>query len=483
MNWDTVIGLEVHVQLNTKTKLFSHAETSFGAGANSHTTALDQGHPGTLPVLNREALRKAIQAGLALHCTINEYSRFDRKNYFYPDLPKAYQISQYHHPICSKGWLEISVNDPKRGEYARKIHLTRIHLEEDAGKLVHGQGGAVAESYVDLNRAGTPLIEIVSEPELTSALEAVAYLQKLRSILLYLGVSDCNMEEGSLRCDANISLKPEGSSALGNRTEIKNMNTFKGLLAAVEYEVRRQQRVLEGGGKVETETLLFDPVERKTRSMRSKEDAHDYRYFPEPDLPPVLVGKDQVDAIAAALPELPDAKRDRYQKDFGLSLYDADVLVSEKPMASYFEAAVAAFPAEPKKICNWITTEIAGTLNEGNRSIETFPVKPEALGELVRLVSEGAITGKIAKELFAEMIATGKRPADLVKEKGIQVISDDGALRAICERLIRENPDPVAKYRGGNKNALGFFVGAVMKETKGQANPKSVNQILAELLK
>lgn len=481
MNWDTVIGLEVHVQLNTKTKLFSPAETSFGAEANTHTTALDQGHPGTLPVLNQEALRKAIQAGLALHCEINEYSRFDRKNYFYPDLPKAYQISQYHHPICSKGWLEISVKDPKKGEYTRKIGLTRIHLEEDAGKLIHSQSSA--ESYVDLNRAGTPLIEIVSEPEIFSALEAVAYLQKLRAILLYLGVSDCNMEEGSLRCDANISLKPEGSTALGNRTEIKNMNTFKGILAAVEYEVRRQQRVLEGGGKIETETLLFDPVERKTRSMRSKEDAHDYRYFPEPDLPPILVKKAEVDAIRAALPELPDAKRDRYQKDFGLSIYDADVLVSEKPMAAYFEAAVAAFPAEPKKICNWITTEIAGTLNENNSSIDAFPVKPEALGELVRLVAEGAITGKIAKELFADMIATGKMPSALVKDKGIQVISDDGALRAICEKLVAANPDPVAKYKAGNKNALGFFVGAVMKETKGQANPKSVNQILLELLK
>ncbi len=481
-SWDIVIGLEVHAQLNTRTKLFSHAETSFGAEANTHTTPLCQGHPGTLPVLNQEALRKAIQAGLALSCKINEVSRFDRKNYFYPDLPKAYQITQYQHPICSKGELSISVKDGKAPVYEKTVGITRIHIEEDAGKLMHGGAAGIAESYVDLNRAGTPLIEIVSEPELSSPVEAVAYLQKLRSILLYVGVSDCNMEEGSLRCDANISLKPKGSTTLGNRTEIKNMNTFKGLQAALEYEIKRQAEVLENGGKIVTETLLFDAAERVTRSMRSKEEAHDYRYFPEPDLPPVLVTQKEVDTIRETLPELPDAKKERFVKNLGLSAYDADVLVADKELAAYYEKAVATFPAEPKKICNWITTEVSAILNEKQIGINEFPVKAEAMGSLVKLISEGTISGKIAKDVFPEMVASGKMPDVIVSEKGLKVVQDDGLIRGFCEKVVAANPDSVAKYKSGNKNIFGFFVGNVMKETKGQANPKLVNDILTQLL-
>lgn len=480
--WDVVIGLEVHAQLNTRTKLFSHAETSFGAEANTHTTPLCQGHPGTLPVLNKEALHKAIQAGLALSCKINEVSRFDRKNYFYPDLPKAYQITQYQHPICSKGTLSISIKDPKAGEYEKVVGITRIHIEEDAGKLMHGGSAGIAESYVDLNRAGTPLIEIVSEPEIYSPLEAVAYLQKIRAVLLYVGVSDCNMEEGSLRCDANISLKPKGSTVLGNRTEIKNMNTFKGLQAALEYEIKRQAEVLEEGGKIVTETLLFDAAERKTRSMRSKEEAHDYRYFPEPDLPPVHVTQKEVAAILTSLPELPDAKKNRFVKDFGLSVYDADVLVADKPLAHYYEQAVAAYPAEPKKICNWITTEVAAILNEKQIAITEFSVKAEAMASLVQLIAEGTISGKIAKDVFPEMVASGKMPEQIVNEKGLKVVQDDGLIRSICEKIVNANPDSVAKYKSGNKNIFGFLVGGVMKETKGQANPKLVNEILTKLL-
>ncbi len=480
--WDMVIGLEVHCQLNTKTKLFSNATTSFGAEANTHTTVLCQGHPGTLPVLNREAVKKAIQAGLALGCDIQERSRFDRKNYFYPDLPKAYQISQYQYPICLGGSLTILVKDPKKGEYEKTIGITRIHIEEDAGKLMHSQVAGLAESYVDLNRAGTPLIEIVSEPEMFSPYEAIAYLQKLRSILLYVGVTDGNMEEGSLRCDANISMKPAGDERLGNRTEIKNMNTFKGILTALEVESKRQVRILEEGGTITTETLLFDPTEKKTRSMRSKEEAHDYRYFPEPDLPPLRITKEEVEKIRASLPELPDAKQARFIKEFGLSSYDAAVLVTEKATADYFEKAVAAFPAEPKKICNWVTGDIAALLNEKQISIEAFSVKPEAIAELVKLIAEGTISGKIGKEIFPDMIESGKMPSVIVTEKGLKVVQDDSLLRTICEKLIADNPDSVAKFKNGNKNIMGFFVGNVMKETKGQASPKMVNDILTKLL-
>jgi aspartyl-tRNA(Asn)/glutamyl-tRNA(Gln) amidotransferase subunit B len=480
--WDMVIGLEVHVQLNTKTKLFSNATTSFGAEANTHTTVLCQGHPGTLPVLNREVVKKAIQAGLALGCEIQSLSRFDRKNYFYPDLPKAYQISQYAHPICLGGSLTILVKDPKKGEYEKTVGITRIHIEEDAGKLMHSQVAGLAESYVDLNRAGTPLIEIVSEPEMFTPYEAVAYLQKLRSILLYVGVTDGNMEEGSLRCDANVSVKPTGVAKLGNRTEIKNMNTFKGIMTALEVESKRQIRLLEDGGTVVTETLLFDPTEKKTRSMRSKEEAHDYRYFPEPDLPPLRVTKEEIEKIRLTLPELPDAKQVRFIKDFGLSAYDAAVLAIEKATADYFEKAVSFCPTEAKKVCNWITTEIAAILNDKQMSITEFSVKPEAIGELVKLISEGTITGKIGKEIFPDMVATGKMPSQIVSEKGLKVVQDDGLLQTICEKLVADNPDSVAKFKSGNKNIMGFFVGNVMKETKGQANPKMVNDILTKLL-
>ena len=482
MKWEVVIGLEVHCQLNTRTKLFCRCPTSFGEIPNVNTCPVCMGHPGVLPVLNQEALKKAIRAGHALACKVEPFSKFDRKNYFYPDLPKAYQITQYQKPICTKGQVKIAVKEKGKEPYSKSVSVTRIHIEEDAGKLMHSQVAGLYESYVDLNRAGTPLIEIVSEPEMASASEAVAYLQKLKTILQYIGVSDCNMEEGSLRCDANVSLKPRGQEALGNRTEIKNMNTFKGLQAAIEYEIKRQQKVLEAGGTVLTETLLFDAVEKKTRSMRSKEEAHDYRYFPEPDLVPLDLEGSYIAELKDSLPELPDAKNSRFMETYGLSQYDADVLVTEKELADYYEGAVSVCPQEPKKICNWIMTEVLSILNEEVISIGDFSVSPESIGELIKMISVGAITGKIAKDVFPEMVTTGESPQHIVDKRGLKVMSDDLELKGIIEKVVRDNPEVVEKYRSGNNKVFSFFVGQVMKETKGQANPGSVNKLLKEFL-
>ena len=483
MEWDVVIGLEVHCQLNTQTKLFCACKTSFGDAPNTNTCPVCMGHPGVLPVLNKLALTKAIMAGHALGCQVQSFSLFDRKNYFYPDLPKAYQITQFEKPICTKGEIQICLNTSKgQKTYFKDIGITRIHIEEDAGKLLHSQVAGVQESYVDLNRAGTPLVEIVSEPQISSSDEAVAYLQKIKTILEYIEVSDCNMEEGSLRCDANVSLKPKDSAEFGNRTEIKNMNTFKGLKAAIEYEIKRQKKILESGGSIVTETLLWDAVEKKTRSMRSKEEAHDYRYFPEPDLVPLDLEITYINHLKQSLPELPDAKTNRFIQEYKLSQYDANVLVSDKAVSQYYEQAVAVCPQEPKKICNWIMTEVLSVLNEELMSITDFSVKPKYIGELIKMVSEGTITGKIAKEIFPAMMADKKSPSEIVAEKKIKVMSDDGELKAVVEKVVQNNPEVVDKYKAGNNKVFGFFVGQIMKETKGQANPTSVNKMLKQIL-
>jgi aspartyl-tRNA(Asn)/glutamyl-tRNA(Gln) amidotransferase subunit B len=476
MEWETVIGLEVHCQLNTVTKLFCGCATSFGDAPNTHTCQICLGHPGVLPVLNKVALEKAVLAAMATECTVNPFSKFDRKNYFYPDLPKAYQITQFEKPVAEWGKISIPVDE---GKSSRDIRIRRIHMEEDAGKLMHSQ---IGESYVDLNRAGTPLIEIVSEPDLSNSEEAVTYLQKLRSIMLYIGVSDCNMEEGSLRCDANVSIRPRGEKKLGDRTEIKNMNTFKGLRDAIEVEIKRQKKILEGGGRIVTETLLYDAAEKKTRAMRSKEEAHDYRYFPEPDLIPIRLSAAEIARIKATLPELPDAKHLRFVNEYKLSPYDATVLVADQDLAYYYEDAVKACPSEPKKICNWIMTEVNGYLNEKLLTIKKFPVKAAHIGGLIKSVSSGVINGKIAKDIFPEMIETGKSADEIVESKGLKQVTDTGAIQAAVEKVIRENADAAERYRGGNTKLMGFFVGLVMKETGGKANPQIVNDLVKSLL-
>ncbi len=482
MKWEVVIGLEIHCQLNTKTKLFCGCQTSFGESPNVNTCPVCLGHPGVLPVLNVLALKKAIMAGHALGSQVEHFSKFDRKNYFYPDLPKAYQITQYEKPICTAGQVEIFINEKGKNPYSKNIGITRIHIEEDAGKLIHSHVAGLTESYVDLNRAGTPLIEIVSEPDLSSATEAVTYLQKIKTILEYIGVSDCNMEEGSLRCDANVSLKKVGEKKLGNRTEIKNMNTFKGLQSAIEYEIHRQQKILDTGGVIVTETLLFDSVEKKTRSMRSKEESHDYRYFPEPDLLPFQLEETYINDLRKTLPELPDAKKKRFMEQYNLSEYDSDVLVSDQAVANYYEKAVSFCPEEPKKVCNWIMTEVLSILNDELLSIEEFSVTPENIGELIKMVSTGELTGKIAKDIFPEMVSSRKTPKDIIQKKGIKVMSDDSELKKIVSEIIKENPEVVTKYQNGNQKVFGFLVGQIMKKTKGQANPSGVNKLLKEML-
>ena len=469
MEYEPVIGLEVHAQLLTKSKIFSPASTEFGAPPNSQVNPICLGMPGVLPVLNRKALEYAVKAALALNCKIHSRSRFARKNYFYPDLPKGYQISQYEEPFSTDGWLEIGTNGS-----AKKIRITRVHLEEDAGKLIHDNTGN--SSFVDLNRAGVPLIEIVSEPDIRSPEEAIEYMKKLRSIVRYIGVCDGNMEEGSLRCDANVSVRPRGSKELGTKAEVKNVNSFKFVQKAIEYEIKRQISLLESGEKVVQETRLFDSAKGVTFSMRTKEEAHDYRYFPDPDLLPVVIEEDWIDEIRESLPELPDERYKRFIEEYKLPEQDASVLTASKEIADYFEQCVRLYE-NPKTVSNWIMTEILREIKEGDE-LDSIPVTSERLAELLILIDDGTISGKIAKDIFADMVSSGKSAREIVKEKGIKQISDRPELETIVAEILRKHPEEISRYRGGEEKLIGFFVGQVMKATQGKANPKVVNDIL-----
>ncbi|MDF1749980.1 MAG: Asp-tRNA(Asn)/Glu-tRNA(Gln) amidotransferase subunit GatB [Alphaproteobacteria bacterium] len=469
-DWEVVIGIEIHAQVTTQAKLFSGAPTTFGAEANSQVSMVDAAMPGMLPVINAEAVRQAVRTGLALNSKINRHSVFARKNYFYPDLPQGYQISQYEQPIVGEGEIEIDLEDGT----TRAIGVERLHLEQDAGKSIHDQ--VPEKSLIDLNRAGVALMEIVSKPDIRSGDEASAYVGKVRSILRYIGSCDGNMQEGSMRADINISVRKPGDE-LGIRAEVKNVNSLRFIRQAVDVEVKRQIRLLESGGTMVQETRLFDPDKGETRSMRTKEDAHDYRYFPDPDLLPVVFGEDFVAECQATLPELPDVKKRRFVEELGLSPYDAGVLSAERHMAEYFETAAEAC-GDAKLAANWVTVELFGRLNKSGLGLADSKVSAEALGGLLKLIKDGSISGKIAKDVFDEMFETGGDAAEIVESKGLKQISDTGALESIIDTLIAENPSQVEGYRGGNVKLIGWFVGQVMKQTQGQANPGMVNQLL-----
>jgi aspartyl-tRNA(Asn)/glutamyl-tRNA(Gln) amidotransferase subunit B len=477
MKYQVVIGLEVHVQLLTNSKIFCGCSTKFGSAPNTQTCPVCLGLPGALPVLNRKVVEYAIRAGLATNCSIAPRSIFARKNYFYPDLPKGYQISQFELPICLNGHLDIEVEGAHK-----KIGITRIHMEEDAGKLVHMDTMEAGEkSYVDLNRACTPLLEIVSEPDMRSPDEAIAYLKKLHQIVVYLGICDGNLEEGSFRCDANVSLMPVGSDTFGTRAELKNINSFRFIKQAIEYEIERQADILDEEGKVIQETRLFDPATGTTRSMRSKEEAHDYRYFPDPDLVPLVVRQDWIEDIRRTLPELPDAKRSRYVSDLGLPDYDAEVLAASREIAEYFEACVALYP-QAKAVSNWVMGDLLRALKEDNREIADCPVTPGLLTDMLKLIENGTISGKIAKTVFDEMYKTGKEPAKIVEEKGLVQVTDTAEIEKIIDEVLAKDPAQVEAYRSGKDKLFGFFVGQVMKASKGKANPALVNEILLKKL-
>jgi aspartyl-tRNA(Asn)/glutamyl-tRNA(Gln) amidotransferase subunit B len=474
--WEPVIGLEVHVQLGTASKAFSGSSTRFGAEPNSLTDPTVLGLPGALPVFNRQALEHALLLGLAAGCRIRRESRFARKHYFYPDLPKGYQISQYDEPLCEGGAIELSV-----GGAQHSVRLIRIHLEEDAGKSIHQPG---ATSLVDLNRAGVPLCEVVSEPDIRSAEEAAEYMRALHQLVRYLGISDGDMEKGQLRCDANVSIRPRGQSALGTRTELKNINSFRFVQKAIEHEIARQIRVLESGGRIVQETRLWDADAGLSRSMRSKEEAEDYRYFPDPDLPALVVDDELFEAMRQRLPELPMARCRRYVDAWGLAADDARVLTGERSLSDFFDAAVAAYgdAAGAKPLANWIQSELLRELNRDGREVGACPITPAQLAALVRLVDQGAISGKIAKQVFGEMYRTGAAPEAIIEREGLTQISDEAALEGIARSVIEANPGQAAGYRSGKTKLIGFFVGQVMKQTGGQANPQLVNQVLERLL-
>ena len=474
MEYESVIGLEVHAQLLTESKIFCSCSTKFGARPNSQVCPICLGMPGVLPVLNRKALEYAIRAALATNCEISPKSRFARKNYFYPDLPKGYQISQYEEPLSTNGWLEIESSGSKK-----KVRIRRIHLEEDAGKLIHENSRD--RSFVDLNRAGVPLIEIVSEPDISSSEEAVSYLKKLRSILIYIGICDGNMEEGSLRCDANVSVRPKGTKELGTKTEIKNVNSFKFVQRALEYELRRQISLLEGGEKVNQETRLFDSARGVTFSMRSKEEAHDYRYFPDPDLLPVQVDVKLTEEIRNSLPELPDARLRRFVDEYNIPLYDAGVLTASKDVADYFEECLRYYN-KPKTVSNWVMTEVLRELKGEEEGIKAFTVSPDKLAELLKLIDDGTVSGKMAKDVFAEMVSTRKAAAEIIAKKGVKQLSDHSEIEKLVHDVIVKNPEEVSRYRAGQEKLLGFFVGEIMKATAGKANPKLVNEVLRKKL-
>ena len=476
MEWETVIGLEIHTQLLTRSKLFSGASTHYGSEPNTQASLVDLGYPGVLPVLNREAVRMAVMLGLALDAEIAPRSVFARKNYFYPDLPKGYQISQYELPVVHDGKLEIELEDGQ----ARTIGVTRAHMEEDAGKSLHE--GFEAATGVDLNRAGTPLLEVVSEPELRSAQEAVAYMKKLHTLVTYLGICDGNMQEGSFRCDANVSVRPRGQEEFGTRTEVKNVNSFRFVEKAIEYEVERQIDVIESGGSVVQETRLFDPSKNETRSMRTKEEANDYRYFPCPDLLPLEIDGALVEEVRADLPELPDAKKQRFMQDYGLKAYDAGVLTATREMADFYEAVVKAFGGDPKLAANWVMGEFSGALNADGVEIAEAPVNAEALAGLLRRIDDATISGKIAKEVFEAMWA-GEGGADqVIEDRGLKQITDASQIEPIIDEVMENNPKQLEQYRAGKDKLFGFFVGQVMKATGGKANPQQVNELLKKKL-
>jgi aspartyl-tRNA(Asn)/glutamyl-tRNA(Gln) amidotransferase subunit B len=482
--YEAIIGLETHCQLSTNTKIFSSSSTEFGATPNTNIDPICMGLPGVLPVLNEKVLEYAVKAGLALNCQISPYSKFDRKQYFYPDLPKNYQISQYDLPIAQHGWLEIELVDADNNPIRKRIGITRLHMEEDAGKLVHGGSDRLSGStysLVDYNRAGVPLVEIVSEPDLRSGQEAAEYAQELRRILRYLGVSDGNMQEGSLRCDVNISVRPVGQQEFGTKVEIKNMNSFNAIQRAIEYEIERQIAAIESGERIIQETRLWEEGSQRTVSMRTKEGSSDYRYFPEPDLAPIEVSKEQLEKWHSELPELPAQKRHRYESELGLSAYDTRVLTDERSVAEYFEATVAA-GASAKQAANWIMGDIAAFLNSNKLSITEIALQPKTLAELIGLIEDNTISGKIAKDILPELLTQGSSAKDLVERKGLSQISDRGAIEAIVEQVIAANPKELEQYRNGKTKLLGFFVGQVLKQTGGRADPKLTNQLLAEKL-
>ena len=470
MIYEVVIGVEVHAQLRTKTKMFCGCGTTFGRSPNSQTCPVCLGLPGTLPVINRAAVEMAVRAGLALNCTIGANNQFDRKNYFYPDLPKGYQISQYESPICEHGWIEIAVGDNKK-----RVKIRRAHLEEDAGKNVHETG--TSGSRVDLNRAGTPLLEIVTEPDMRSADEVVAYLKGLRDILMYLDVCDGNMDEGSFRCEPNLSLRPLGQKEFGTKVELKNINSFKFVKDAIEYEIKRQTKVLSEGGKIYQETRLWNLDRGETAVMRSKEEAHDYRYFPDPDLVPLKLDKEWIEGFRGSVPELPAARVARLVRDYGLPEYDAGVLTVSKGIADYFEACVKLFN-QPKTISNWVMGELTRELNLSGTDITASPVTPERLVALLQLVEKGTVSLKVAREIFPELYSSGKSPEQIVQEKGLTQVSDEGALDKIIDEVLTKNPAQVAQFKEGKQQVLGFLVGQVMKASGGKANPGKVNELL-----
>jgi aspartyl-tRNA(Asn)/glutamyl-tRNA(Gln) amidotransferase subunit B len=476
MQWETVIGLEIHTQLATNSKIFSGASTTYGAEPNTQACAVDLGLPGVLPVLNGEVVRMAAMFGLATHSSVAPRSVFARKNYFYPDLPKGYQISQFELPIVHDGWIDIDLEDGG----IKRIGITRAHLEEDAGKSLHEDFHGM--TGIDLNRAGTPLLEIVSEPDLRSAKEAIAYMKKIHTLVRYLGISDGNMQEGSFRCDANVSIRPAGQAELGTRSELKNINSFRFVEQAINYEIQRQIAVIEGGGEVVQETRLFDPGKGETRPMRSKEEANDYRYFPDPDLLPVEIDPSFIDEVSRSLPELPDAKRDRFTTEYGLSAYDAGVLTASRELAAFYEAVVSATGGQGKLSANWVMGDFSGALNKAGLEIADSPVSAEDLGGLLQRIEDGTISGKIAKQVF-EAMWNGEGTADeIIEQKGLKQISDSSAIESIIQEVLDNSPKQIEQYRGGQQKVFGYFVGQVMKATQGKANPKQVNELLRKKL-
>ncbi|MCR6109677.1 Asp-tRNA(Asn)/Glu-tRNA(Gln) amidotransferase subunit GatB [Bacillus sp. A301a_S52] len=475
MSYETVIGLEVHVELKTNSKIFCSCSTEFGAPPNTHTCPVCLGHPGVLPVLNKQAVEFAMKASMALNCEVAELTKFDRKNYFYPDNPKAYQISQFDKPIGENGWIDIEVNGEKK-----RIGITRLHLEEDAGKLTHVEGKG--HSLVDYNRVGTPLVEIVSEPDIRSPEEAYAYLEKLKAIMQYTEVSDCKMEEGSLRCDANISLRPVGQKEFGTKAELKNLNSFTHVQKGLEYEEKRQEQELSSGGEILQETRRWDEGRKKTILMRVKEGSDDYRYFPEPDLVNLYINDDWKDKVRASIPELPDARQQRYINELGLPEYDAGVLTQQKAMSDFFEQGLE-LEGSPKQLSNWLMGEVSAYLNQNGKDITDVPLTPESLVKMIQLIEKGTISSKIAKKVFKEMIENGGDPEKIVKDKGLVQISDEGEILNMITETLDNNPQSIDDYKNGKDKAIGFLVGQIMKASRGKANPQVVNKLLTEEIK